>query len=46
VFERSLARCMGLGVHPSGRSFALATHYQLFRFDNVVPPGQTALPIC
>src|ERR1700742_253776 len=39
VFERTFARCMGLGVHPSGRSFALATEYQLYRFDNVVPAG-------
>ena len=39
VFERSFARCMGLGVHPSGRSFALATHYQVLRFDDVLPPG-------
>jgi uncharacterized protein (TIGR03032 family) len=37
VFERSFARCMGLGVHPSGRSFALATQYQLLRFDDVLP---------
>jgi uncharacterized protein (TIGR03032 family) len=42
VFERSFARCMGFGAYPSGRSFALATQYQLLRFDNVAPPGQTA----
>ena len=42
VFERTFARCMGLGVHPSGRSFALATEYQLYRFGNVVPPGGTS----
>jgi uncharacterized protein (TIGR03032 family) len=40
VFERTFARCMGLGVHPSGRSFALATHYQIYRFDNVLPAGE------
>ncbi len=39
VFERTFARCMGLGVHPSGRSFVLATHYQIYRFDNALPPG-------
>ncbi len=39
VFERTFARCMGLGVAPDARSFVLATHYQLIRFDNVVPPG-------
>jgi uncharacterized protein (TIGR03032 family) len=42
VFERTFARCMGLGVHPSGRSFALATHYQIFRFDNVLRAGETS----
>lgn len=39
VFERSFARCMGLGVSTDARSLFLATHYQLQRFDNVVPPG-------
>lgn len=41
VFERSFARCMGLGIAPDARSLVLATHYQLLRFDNVVPPGET-----
>ncbi|HEY1706648.1 MAG TPA: TIGR03032 family protein [Rhizomicrobium sp.] len=40
VFERTFARCMGIGVAQSGQAFALATHYQIYRFDNVVPPGQ------
>lgn len=40
VFERSFPRCMGLGVSDDGRSLALATHYQLHRFDNVLPAGQ------
>lgn len=39
VFERSFARCMGLGVAADGRSLVLATHYQILRFDNVVPAG-------
>lgn len=39
VFERTFARCMGIGVHSSGRSFALATRYQIYRFDNVFPQG-------
>jgi uncharacterized protein (TIGR03032 family) len=39
VFERSFARCMGLGVSGDGRSMVLATQYQLLRFDNVVPAG-------
>ena len=38
VFERTFERCMGLGVSPNGRSFALATQYQLLRFDNLLPP--------
>ena len=40
VFERSFARCMGLGVSDDGRSLVLATQYQLVRFNNIVPPGQ------
>jgi uncharacterized protein (TIGR03032 family) len=39
VFERTFARCMGLGVSPDARTLMLATHYQLLRFDNVVPGG-------
>jgi uncharacterized protein (TIGR03032 family) len=39
VFERTFARCMGLGVSPDARSLMLATQYQLLRFDNVVPRG-------
>jgi uncharacterized protein (TIGR03032 family) len=41
VFERTFARCMGLGVSQDARALLLATHYQLFRFDNALPPGQT-----
>jgi uncharacterized protein (TIGR03032 family) len=44
VFERSFARCMGLGVMANTRSLVLATHYQLLRFDNVVPPGSASGP--
>jgi uncharacterized protein (TIGR03032 family) len=40
VFERTLERCMGLGVHPNGRSFLIATRYQLYRFDDVLPKGE------
>ena len=31
---------MGLAASADGRSLALATHYQIHRFDNVLPPGQ------
>lgn len=40
VFERSFARCMGLGVSADGRSLLLASEYQLLRLDNVIPPGE------
>ena len=44
VFERTFARCMGLGISPDARTLMLATQYQLLRFDNVVPkpPGSRA----
>ena len=41
VFERTFARSMGLAASADGRSLALATHYQIHRFDNVLPPGQS-----
>ncbi|MGQ0486421.1 MAG: DUF4915 domain-containing protein, partial [Hyphomicrobiales bacterium] len=39
VFERTFARCMGLGVSGDSRSLLLATQYQLYRFDNALPRG-------
>ena len=42
VFERTFARSMGLGVSDDGRSLALATQYQIHRFDNVLPAGDTS----
>jgi uncharacterized protein (TIGR03032 family) len=39
VFERSFARCMGLGVAAGGRGLMLATQHQIIRFDNVLDPG-------
>lgn len=42
VHERTFARCMGLGVGADARTLLLATHYQLFRLDNALPPGQQA----
>ena len=39
VHERTFARCMGLGVSTDARTLLLATHYQLMRFDNLLPPG-------
>ena len=42
IFERTFARSMGLGVSSDGRAIALATQYQIHRFDNVVPAGQSS----
>jgi uncharacterized protein (TIGR03032 family) len=42
VFERSFARCMGLAASADARTLLLATHYQLYRFENAVPAGQKA----
>jgi uncharacterized protein (TIGR03032 family) len=42
VHERTFARCMGLGVSDDARTLLLATHYQLYRFDNVLPQGASA----
>jgi uncharacterized protein (TIGR03032 family) len=39
VFERSFSRCMGMGVSGDGRSILLSTEYQIYRLDNVIPPG-------
>lgn len=39
VFERSFARCMGMGVSGNGRSILLASEYQVHRLDNILPDG-------
>lgn len=41
VFERTFPRAMGLAVSNSARTLHLATKYQIYRFDNVLKPGQT-----
>lgn len=41
VFERTFPRSMGIGVTNNGRTFALATQYQVHRFDNVLGEGQS-----
>ncbi|HEX7929023.1 MAG TPA: TIGR03032 family protein [bacterium] len=38
IFERTLSRCMGLCVE--GNSLYVSTLYQLWRFENVLEPGQ------
>src|ERR1700722_7623779 len=39
VFERTFNRCMGLWG--DGQTLWLSTHYQLWRFENMLRPGQT-----
>ena len=41
IFERTFARCMGIGFSADARSFALATQFQVLRFDNILPTGAT-----
>jgi uncharacterized protein (TIGR03032 family) len=38
IFERTFNRCMGL--YGDGQSLWMSTLYQLWRLENVVPPGQ------
>ncbi|MEO0768801.1 MAG: TIGR03032 family protein [Cyanobacteria bacterium J06649_4] len=40
IFERTFKRCMGLCV--SGNSLYLSSLYQLWRFENILQPGQLA----
>ncbi|WP_256528818.1 TIGR03032 family protein [Limnofasciculus baicalensis] len=39
VFERTLDRCMGL--YAKGNSLYISTLYQLWRFENTLPSGET-----
>ncbi len=46
VFERTLARCMGVGVSADARSLLVASEYQIVRFDNVMagsPPMDSGI---
>lgn len=38
LFERTFNRCMGLCAHPTG--FWMSSLFQLWRFENVLAPGQ------
>lgn len=42
VHERTFQRSMGLAVSADARTLLMATQYQLYRFDNLLPQGQTA----
>lgn len=39
VHERTFARCMALEVSTDSRTLLLSTHFQLYRFDNLLPAG-------
>ncbi|MGJ8664109.1 MAG: TIGR03032 family protein [Marinicella sp.] len=40
VFERTFARCMGIGLDSKTDSLWVANLYQLWRFENALKPGQ------
>lgn len=40
VFERTFARCMGIGLDPKTQSLWVANLYQLWRFENALKPTQ------
>lgn len=40
VFERTFNRCMGLCPSADGNGFYLSSLYQIWRFENLLPPGQ------
>ena len=42
IFERTFPRSMGLAVSSDGRTMALATQYQIHRFDNVLPAAEVS----
>jgi len=41
VFERTFARCMGIGLDPDTQAMWVASLYQIWRFENALKPGQT-----
>jgi len=40
VFERTFARCMGIGLDSRTQALWVSTLYQLWRFENSLRPGQ------
>jgi uncharacterized protein (TIGR03032 family) len=40
IFERSLARCMGIARDPRDGGLWVASQYQIWRFQNALRPGQ------
>jgi len=41
IFERTFARCMGLGLDPHSPTLWVASLYQIWRFENALKPDQT-----
>lgn len=41
IFERTFARCMGIGIDPRTQALWVATLYQIWRFENALQPGQS-----
>src|SRR3954453_5469831 len=42
VFERTFERCMGLHVTPDAQTLWMSSLYQLWRFENALPPATRA----
>lgn len=42
IFERTFNRCMGLWADPGTQTLWMSTLYQLWRFENFLPPAQMA----
>jgi uncharacterized protein (TIGR03032 family) len=40
VFERTFARCMGIGMDPQTQALWVASLYQIWRFEDALKPGQ------
>jgi uncharacterized protein (TIGR03032 family) len=40
VFERTFARCMGIGLDPRSQGLWVASLYQIWKFENALQPGQ------
>ncbi len=42
IFERTFERCMGLCTTPDAQTLWMTSLYQLWRFENALPPGESA----
>jgi len=40
IFERTFARCMGIGLDPRSQGLWVASLYQIWKFENALQPGQ------